>query len=129
MIVTNASERTQWFHFPIFTKNDKFSVTVDWNHTFEELDNLLEAFKIKLDSVESKENKLSSDFEQIQEEMLELKSIVTDYTYFFNDLKKEFADLRSNQLQLAATVKALVNEDLPARVNDLDARVTALENE
>jgi len=128
MIVTNASERTQWFHFPLFTKNDKYSFT-DWNHTFEELDNILEGMKVKIDSLESKENKLNSDFEELQEKMTELKSIVTDYTYFFNDLKKQFKELQENQIQLAASVKALINEDLPAKVEDLDERVTALENQ
>ena len=128
MIVTNASERTQFFHFPLFTKNDKYSFT-DWNHTFEELDTLLEGMKVKVDAIDQRESKLDADFEQLEEQMKELKSVVTDYTYFFNDLKKEFKDLRENQLQLAATVKALVNEDLPAKVADLDDRVTALENE
>ena len=128
MIVTNASERTQFFHFPIFTKNDKYSFT-DWNNTFEELDGLLEGMKVKINAIDQRESKLDSDFEQLEEQMKELKSIVTDYTYFFNDLKKEFKDLRENQLQLAATVKAIINEDLPAKVADLDDRVTALENE
>ena len=128
MIVTNASERTQYFHFPLFIGSDKYSYT-DWNHTFEELDNILEAMKIQVNAVDERESKLNSDFELLEEKMKELKSIVTDYTYFFNDLKKEFKDLRDNQLQLAATVKALVNEDLPAKVADLDDRVTALENQ
>ena len=128
MIVTNASERTQYFHFPLFTKNDKYSFT-DWNNTFEEIDTLLEGMRVQINAIDQRESKLDSDFEQLEEQMKELKSIVTDYTYFFNDLKKEFKDLRDNQLQLAATVKALVNEDLPAKVEDLDARVTALENE
>ena len=133
MIVTNASERTQWFHFPLFTKDDKFNFT-DWNHTFEELDDILEGMKIKLDAVEAGESKLTSDFKQIEEKMLELKSIVTDYTYFFNDLKKDFKELRANQIELAAAVKEIINQDYPDKINTieqeisgLDARVTALE--
>lgn len=128
MIVTNASERTQYFHFPIFTKNDKYSFT-DWNHTFEELDTLLEGLRVQVNGIDQMESKLDSDFEEIQEKMLELKSIVTDYTYYFNDLKKEFKDLQLNQLELAAAVKQIVNADLPAKIQELDVRVTALENE
>ena len=79
MIVTNASERTQFFHFPIFTKNDKYSFT-DWNNTFEELDSLLEGMKVKINAVDDRENKLNSDMEELQDKMQELKSIVTDYT-------------------------------------------------
>lgn len=126
MIVTNASERTQWFHFPLFTKDDKFNFT-DWNHTFEELDDILESMKIKIDAVDSRESKLSSDFEQLDAKMLELKSIVTDYTYFFNDLKKEFKDLRENQIQLAASVKEIINQDYPDQINTINQEISALD--
>lgn len=135
MIVTNASERTQWFHFPLFTKNDKYSFT-DWNNTFEELDDILEGMKVKIDAIDQRESKLDADFIKLEDTVKELKSIVTDYTYFFNDLKKDFKELRENQIQLAAEVKEIINQEYPekfATVEDeiagLDARVTALENQ
>lgn len=136
MIVTNASERTQYFHFPIFTQNDKPSWTVDWNNTFEELDGILETIKIKINSMETKDNHLEADMEQLNAKMLELQSIVTDYTYFFNDMKKEFKELKDNQITLAAAVKELVDANLDGKIltlqgeiNGLDERVTALENQ
>lgn len=135
MIVTNASERTQYFHFPVFVKTDKPSYT-DWNNTFEELDGILESMKLKINTLEMSDGKLSNDMQKLQEKMLELQSTVTDYTYFFNDLKKAFAELQENQIALAAQVKQIINADLPAKylqveseIRGLDQRVTALENE
>lgn len=136
MIVTNASERTQYFHFPIFTRDDKPSWITDWNNTFEELDGILETMKMKINSNENKVNHLESDMEKLDEAMLSLKSTVTDYTYYVNDLKKQFDDLRDNQIALAATVKNIVDADyegkylsLEQSIAGLDARVTALENQ
>ena len=134
MIVTNASERTQYFHFPQFTREDKPSWIVDWNNTFEELDGILEGMKIN--SVDTRESKLDSAMQSLKEDMLRLESVVTDYTYYVNDMKKAFDDLQENQIALAAQVKQIINADLPGKylqlqseINGLDVRVTNLENQ
>lgn len=47
-MTTNATNETQYFHFPLFASGDKPSWLTDWNGTVEELDNILEQYRVSI---------------------------------------------------------------------------------
>lgn len=128
-MVTNASNQTQYFGFPLFASTDKPSWVTDWNGTVEELDTLLETLRVRISSNESAISALERRVTDIGAEIAEMANTLAVQSTAITDNKSQIDILRETLVEVSATVKSLVNANLETRMATVESSVSHVESE
>ena len=128
-MVTNASNQTQYFGFPLFASTDKPSWVTDWNGTVEELDSLLETLRVGISTNESAISNLERRVTDIGSEIAEMANTLAVHETAITDNKSQIDILRETLVEVSATVKSLVNANLETRMATVESSVSHVEDE
>ena len=128
-MVTNASNQTQYFGFPLFASTDKPSLVTDWNGTVEELDTLLETLRVGISTNESAISALERRVTDIGTEIAEMANTLAVQGTTITDNKTQIDILRETLIEVSATVKSLVNANLEERMATVESSVAHVESE
>lgn len=129
-MTTNATNETQYFHFPLFVSGDKPSWLTDWNGTVEELDNILEQHRLAIQANAQGMESFNDQVAVIKDAITDINNSISAQDTKIADLIEKYTALNTAIIQADTTIKALIPRMSTAelKVETLEGKVEALEN-
>jgi len=131
---TNASQRTQYFGFPLFAEEDKLSILTDWNGTIEELDNILEDYRIRISGCEQISTSFMDKVILLRNEISAVMDRIQSDENVTATQGREIDELQSSLITMGETIKRILihlttHDSLISNnkedIEDLDASIEA----
>lgn len=116
-MTTNATNATQYFGFPLFVNGDKPSWLTDWNGTVEELDNILESYRLRIAATEQGMEGFMDQVNAIREAIAGVNARLDGDETSISEIVVSIANFNDLLLQTDTSVKALLTRMSTAETN------------
>lgn len=127
-MTTNATNETQYFHFPLFVSGDKPSWLTDWNGTVEELDNILEQHRLAIQANAQGMESFNDQVAVIKDDITDINNSISAQDTKIADLIAKYTALNTAIIQADTSIKALIPRMSTAelKIETLEGNVTDL---
>ena len=118
-MTTNATNSTQYFGFPLFIDADKPSWITDWNGTVEELDNILESYRVQIQANTQGMESFNEQVRVLHNLIDEVNTRIDGDETTLDDALASIESLRDAVVQFESSMK-----DLLVRTNSIEKQLT-----
>lgn len=129
-MTTNATNETQYFHFPLFVSGDKPSWLTDWNGTVEELDNILEEHRLAIRANAQGMESFNEQITVIHDRLTVVNERLSNDEATIEDIQTALAGFNTAIIQADTSIKELLawKTDKETELTQIHTQLTSVTN-